>query len=204
MSIQLIPLGIRCNAAIVTTAIINQPRLPFDWTQMNVGSMIQVMFLKENLREYWTTYFSNLDSNNYHRVTKSWFPHDEYTSAEEKANTIEKYIRRTNRLIHVLDSPIPKVFLIFFGYPEYDSLEKATQLIMCLRSRISAHHKILVFNAQYIEKQIDNIYFFYEKLPEDVKDEKEDAWSMLTKNVEKRVRNILSEWNVEPISFEST
>jgi hypothetical protein len=203
MDVQLIPLGIRCNAAIVTNAIVNQPRLPFDWAQMNVNSMIDVLQLKkEHVNTYWTNYFSFLDKDFYHTQTKSWFPHDDFSN-EEKEKTVEKYERRTNRLIDVLDSPIPKVFHIFFGYPDHESLEKANSLILAIRSRITSPHIFLICNAQRNEFQLDNVYFFYEVLPEKVDIENEDSWSILTKNVEKRVREFLVKLHVEPISFEN-
>jgi hypothetical protein len=203
MNIQLIPLGIRCNAAYVTDAIVKQPRLPFDWTQMNVNSMIDVLFLKkEHIQEYWTKYFSNLDANSHHNETRSWFPHDEFKTPEEKEATIQKYIRRTHRLVDMLNSPIPKVFLIFFGYPENNSMERAQKLILSIGNRVNTQHRFLIWNAKYQEIQMENISFFYEKLPEKGEDEKNDTWNMLTKAVEKRVRQILLDNKLQPISFQ--
>jgi hypothetical protein len=202
MQTLLIPMGLRCNAAIVTKAIVSQPSLPFDWTQMNIESMKTVLQLKEeSIRGFWETYFSTLDETNHNQQTNSWFPHDLFGSPEETRNTVDKYERRTKRLLQAFDSPTPKVFLIFFGFPESDSLEKTAHLIMAIRSRVNVEHSFIVCNAKYDETTIENIHFIYEKLPEIVEDEKEDSWSMLTKHVEQRVRKLVESLNLEAISL---
>lgn len=196
-------MGLRCNAAMLTDGIISQPRLPFDWTQMNVESMKQVCFLtEETSKTFWTDYFSSLDETNHHRDTNSWFPHDKFRSLEEKEKTIDKYVRRTKRLQDVLDSHIPKIFVLFFSYPELDSLEKADEILTSLKKRTKGHSKFIICNALHYETQIDDTWFIYEKIPKKEEDDDEnDTYKKLTKSLEERVRKLLQEWQVELLSI---
>ena len=190
---------------MLTNAIVNQPRLPFDWTQMNVLSMKKVVELDHSeIADFWNFYFSCIDESNYNDSTGSWFPHDTF-QAEEKTKTIEKYIRRTERFLEILDMEIPKVFVILFGFPDEFNMVKTSLLIATLKHRSKGQNVFLVCNAKE-EETIDNdTFYMYETLdclPHE-KDENE-SWERLTHVLTERVKRLLHSLKLEAIAIPSS
>lgn len=119
----LIPMGVLCDAKKICNCVHkcrSTLTLPFDWCQMNGESMVKVLNLSDSaIKPFWTTYLSNLNSNNKNKATGSWFPHDflkdkttlKFESLEE---CIEKYSRRTRRMFYNLRLPEDKLLFSFF------------------------------------------------------------------------------------------
>lgn len=197
MKSYLIPLGIRCNAAMITKAIVDQPRFPFDWAQMNVESMRDVIHLeKENIKEFWTKYFSSIDDT-FHTSTGSWFPHDNF-SIEEIESTIQKYIRRTERLQKVLNSSEHVTYVIMFGFPEKDCISKVLELTFAIKALQQGSCSFIVCNAWKQETEREDCTFIFEELYEI---QGSDSWENLTQRLVKRVKNHLDSNNIDVIPF---
>lgn len=197
MTTHLIPLGMRCSAAQITNAIVSQPRFPFDWVQMNAESMRDVIHLKPTeIRKFWTDYFSSIDDTK-HTITGSWFPHDEFTD-EEKEKTIDKYVRRTERLHSVLNLQSHVTYVIVFGFPEQDTIEKVLELTFAICCRQEGSCSFIICNGMIPEIEKENMTFIYEKLGElnGFQD-----WEDLTTSLEQRVRKILLEKQIKVIPF---
>lgn len=192
MSEYFIPVGTRCASAEVSQLIVNQPRLPFDWTQMNVWTMKKVIELEKNsVRSFWEYYLSDLDETKHNRTTQSWFPHDSFSDDVEKNATIDKYTRRTNRLISVLESPVKKIFFIMFGFPEIISYEIVNILYDALKRRTNNNCYFIVCNALISpDMDIDDMYLFYEKL-ENESGNDDANWKELVKKAHSKVVEIL-------------
>jgi len=203
MKVVVLPFGMRCNTAIAVNAIVNQPRLPFDWTQMNEESMLRVLQLnKDDTILFWTIYFSNIDETNHHRTTGSWLPHDSFQSEEEKNASVEKYVRRTVRLHKAISRKEHKVFIIFFGFPETNSMRIAEKLIYTIQSVCKENYSVIICNALHQQFREGNLFFIYEPLiSTDSNDENKD-WDDLTKRVELRLRDIFTEQSFEPIPLD--
>jgi hypothetical protein len=201
MQAYLVPLGVRCNAAMVTSAIVDQPRFVFDWAQMNLYSMIKVLNLEPNqIRTFWIEYFSKLNEAKRHVETNSWFPHDTFSTDDEMSETVEKYIRRTQRLHAVIKSDTPIFFLIFHGYPDMKTQETTWELLNAVVARRSDKISFIVCNASYVNDGDNNVYLIYEPLlPPHDKEEKN--WEDLTNRVKERVRLLLQKKNISIIPF---
>ena len=200
MKVLVIPFGMRCNAAMAVNAIVNQPHLPFDWTQMSVESMLDVLQLSRgSTQSFWESYFSEMDTTNHNKRTGSWLPHDAFMSEEERKASVDKYVRRTTRLQEALAREEHKVFLVFFGFPVTDTLDTTRKLISGIRDSCKENYSIIICNAVYQEYRDDFLYFIYEPLLQtDSKDENKD-WDDLTKRVENRIRVLLEDKVWEPV-----
>ena len=200
MKVLVIPFGMRCNAAMAVNAIVNQPRLPFDWTQMSVESMLDVLQLSRGTTQsFWESYFSEIDTTNHNKRTGSWLPHDAFMSEEERKASVDKYVRRTTRLQEALAREEHKVFLVFFGFPLADTLDTTRKLISGIRDACKENYSIIICNAVYQEYRDDFLYFIYEPLLQtDSNDENKD-WDDLTKRVENRIRVLLEDKVWEPV-----
>jgi len=200
MKVLVIPFGMRCNAAMAVNAIVNQPHLPFDWTQMSVESMLDVLQLSRgSTQSFWESYFSEIDTTNHNKRTGSWLPHDAFMSEEERKASVDKYVRRTTRLQEALAREEHKVFLVFFGFPVADTLDTTRKLISGIRDSCKENYSIIICNAVYQEYRDDFLYFIYEPLLQtDSKDENKD-WDDLTKRVENRIRVLLEDKVWEPV-----
>lgn len=202
MKVLVIPFGMRCNAAMVANAIVNQPRLPFDWTQMSPESMLEVLQLsRESTQSFWESYFSEIDTTNHNKRTGSWLPHDAFVTEEERKASVEKYVRRTIRLQEALAREEHKVFLVFFGYPGADTLNTTRKLISGIRDSCKENYSIIICNAVHQEYRDELIYFMYEPLLHTDSDDENKDWNDLTKRVETRIRAIFIEKSFEPIPF---
>lgn len=169
----------RCVSAEISQCFVQQPRFPFDWCQMNPDSMKKVIELeKENVKPFWSFYFSEIDDTCHHKRTGSWFPHDVFTP-EEIDKTIAKYTRRTIRFLDVLESEPMKIFLIVFGFPEENSSKIVNLLYHSLSERTKSKCFFLVGNALISEEdvEIENMHFFYAKL--DNKNIGQEDWKTL-------------------------
>jgi hypothetical protein len=196
---HLIPLGLRCNAALITNAIVNQPRFPFDWVQMNAESMRDVIYLEAGqIKDYWISYFSNLDDTNHNVQTGSWFPHDSFSTEKEKDETIQKYVRRTERFLRVLDSSDHVVYLIVFGFPEYTNIDKILEVTFAIRNRHIGSYSFIICNGMIPEDEKEDTVFLYEKLGGE---KGYEDWEDLAKRLEQRVRNHLASKNIEAVPF---
>lgn len=199
MKSYLIPLGTRCNAALITKELVNQARFPFDWVQMNSESMRDVILLEpHDIRNFWTTYFLNLDESKHHLVTKSWFPHDTFSTEEEKAETVEKYIRRTQRFQEVLNTTAHVIYLITFGFPEEENIERILELTFAIRNRQVGPCSFIVCNGMKVEEERDDMTFLYEHLEGEKGFE---DWKNMDKRLELRIREYLEKKQVEIIPF---
>ena len=200
MKTVLIPLGMRCNSATIINNIVPQPRLPFDWTQMNAYSMSRVLQLnKENIHSFWTEYFSQIDATHHHTKTNSWFPHDNFTTDEEKIASVEKYVRRTHRLQDALNRPEHKIFLIFFGFPEVGNHLTAVHLLTTLETLCKENYSVIMCNV-FIENYYNaNMYHMYEPLIASGSPDENYDWDILTKKIENRLRMFLSEKGYEVV-----
>lgn len=205
MKTLLIPMGMRCNAAIVTNSIVNQPRLPFDWAQIDIDSMIQCLEIsKEDIELFWTEYFNQVDSSHHHLTTNSWFPHDNFDTEENKIQTIKKYVRRHQRLLALLEQESHKIYVIFFGFPipetsSFYTLYQSAKLIESITKVSKGTNTFVVCNAKKNEEKTENIHFIYERLEETVEG---DSWDILTKKIEARIRQFLLSQQTEPTPFE--
>ncbi len=201
MKSYLIPLGTRCNAALITKEFVNQARFPFDWVQMNSESMRDVILLEPgDIRPFWTTYFSYLDESKHHQTTNSWFPHDTFSTEEEKKDTTEKYIRRTQRLLDVLNTKEHIIYLITFGFPEEENVEKILEITFAIRNRQVGPCSFIVCNGMKLEEEKNDIVFLYEHL--EGKKGFED-WRNMDKRLELRIAEYLKKNNIEIIPFPS-
>ena len=167
MSYKIIPFGMRCQAVEVAITYISQARYPFDWCQMNADSMCSIISLqKENVEDFFRRYFSDVDlTTKRHKNTNSWFPHDNIESDADIEDVIQKYIRRTYRLldaIHTTDTPI--VFIIFFSFPSLDNCKILTQLITTVSNISHADLYFFVVNCDKLSKEESNIFYLYEEL----------------------------------------
>jgi hypothetical protein len=200
MKVLLIPFGMRCNAAMAVNAIVNQPRLPFDWTQMNPESMLNVLQLsRESTQSFWESYFSEMDTTNHNKRTASWLPHDAFMTEEERKASVEKYVRRTIRLQEALASEEHKVFVVFFGYPLADTLDTTRKLISGIQDSCKENYSIIICNAMYQEYRDESLYFIYEPLINTGSDDENKDWDDLTKRVETRIRLLLEDKVWEPV-----
>lgn len=200
MKVLLIPFGMRCNAAMAVNAIVNQPRLPFDWTQMSVESMLDVLQLSRGpTQSFWEIYFSEMDTTNHNKRTGSWLPHDAFMSEEERKASVDKYVRRTIRLQEALAREEHKVFLVFFGFPLADTLDTTRKLISGIRDSCKENYSIIICNAVYQEYRDDFLYFIYEPLLQTESDDENKDWDDLTKRVENRIRVLLEDKVWEPV-----
>ncbi len=203
MKTYLIPFGFRCNAAIVTNAIVDQPRFVFDWTQMNIQSMINVLNLEpSDMQTFWKQYFSQLDNENRHTETSSWFPHDNFKTEEEKIETVNKYIRRTERLYNLMKTESHVIFLIFNGFPEPDSLEKSQVLINALLAKKSNNISFIVCNSCFLNQEIMNLNLIYEPLLAS-NNTSDNDWDDLTSRITARIKIILAEKDIQISPFSS-
>lgn len=201
MEAHLIPLGFRCNAAFITNKIVDQPRFVFDWVQMNIESMICVLKLKtDEIRGYWEKYFSELDEKNYHKITGSWFPHDSFKNEEDKAYTLDKYVRRTERLHQVLRTNTHVIFLLFQGFPDTNSLHNSKHIIKTVSSLKSTNVSFIVCNSCYENLQIENTCLFFEPLYQMYENSDKD-WDDLTSRLTTRVSLFLKDKNISVIPF---
>jgi hypothetical protein len=200
MKVLVIPFGMRCNAAMVANAIVNQPRLPFDWTQMSPESMLEVLQLSRgSTQSFWESYFSEMDTTNHNKRTGSWLPHDTFVTEEERKATVDKYVRRTTRLQEALAREEHKVFLVFFGFPVADTLDTTRKLISGIRYSCKENYSIIICNAVYQEYRDDFLYFIYEPLLQTESDDENKDWNDLTKRVENRIRVLLEDKVWEPV-----
>ncbi len=202
MKSYLIPLGMRCNAAIITNRIVNQARFPFDWVQMNVESMRDVIHLKtEEIETFWSSYFSKIDETKHNTETGSWLPHDAFSTPDEIKDTLQKYVRRTNRFQAVLNSPHHVIYVIVFGFPEQENIEKILELTFAIRTRQHGPCSFLICNGMIQEVKKDDIQFLYEKL--DGEKGYED-WEDLANRLEKKIRDILifNQFDVVPFDIQ--
>ncbi len=199
MKSYLIPLGTRCNAALITKELVNQARFPFDWVQMNSESMRDIILLEpEGIRPFWTAYFSNLDDTKHHVITQSWFPHDSFSTEEDKAETVEKYIRRTQRFQEVLNTTAHVIYLITFGFPEAENIDKVLELTFAIRNRQVGPCSFIICNAMKLEEKKDDIVFLYEHLEGEKGFE---DWRNMDKRIELRIADYLKKNNIEIIPF---
>jgi hypothetical protein len=202
MKVLVIPFGMRCNAAMVANAIVNQPRLPFDWTQMSLESMLDVLQLsRESTQSFWESYFSEMDTTNHNKRTGSWLPHDTFMTEDERKMSVEKYVRRTIRLQEALAREEHKVFLIFFGYPMAETLDTTRKLISGIRDSCKENYSIIICNALHQEYRDESLYFIYEPLIHTESDDENKDWDDLTKRVETRIRLLLEDKMWDPISI---
>jgi hypothetical protein len=198
-----VPTGTKCMSAEIAQAIVSQPRFPFDWCQMNEWSMKKVIELdKESVSGFWQMYFSEIDDLKYHKITKSWFPHDSFTNEKEMEMTIAKYTRRTERFLNILKEPAPKIFFIAFGFPEENSAEKVNVLYHALSQQTLNNCFFIICNALILEedKEVDNMYFFYIKLENQEASDLANWKELVTKSREK-VHQILQKKNIKVIPF---
>ena len=201
MKSYLIPLGTRCNAALITKELVNQARFPFDWVQMNSESMRDVILLEpEKIREYWTSYFSELDETKHHKKTQSWFPHDSFSTEEEIQDTIEKYVRRTQRFQNVLNTKVNVIYLITFGFPEAENIDKVLELTFAIRNRQIGPCSFIICNAMKLEEKKDDILFLYEHLEGEKGFE---DWRNMDKRIELRIAEYLKRNQIEILPFQN-
>lgn len=199
-----VPVGSRCASVEIAQKIISQPRFPFDWCQMNVWSMKKVIELEQDYsKEFWSMYFSELDDTKHHTKTQSWFPHDSFSTNIEMNMTVEKYVRRTERLLQILESPTNKVFLIVFGFPEESSSEATNILYHALKAKAKGNNLFLVCNAAILEedKEIDNMYFFYIKLQSHSESDIQN-WNTFIEEASLKVKFILNKKGISICPFE--
>lgn len=203
MKVVVIPFGMRCNTAMAVNAIVNQPRLPFDWTQMSEQSMIQVLQLnKEDTVSFWKTYFSNIDETNHHAKTGSWLPHDSFKTEEEKEASVEKYVRRTVRFQNALSREEHKVFVIFFGFPGGNTMFVTQTLLHALHLFCKEKYSVIICNAGHQQYKQDNLFFIYEPLYQTNSEDENKDWNDLTKRVEMRIRDIFIEQSFEAVPID--
>lgn len=100
-----------------------------------------------------------------HTITASWFPHEEFTE-EKKEKTIDKYVRRTERLHSVLNLQSHVTYVIVFGFPEQDTMEKVLELTFAICCRQQGQCSFIICNGMIPEVKKENMTFIYEKLGE--------------------------------------
>lgn len=133
----IISFGMRCNTAIILRWRLEKQTysLPFDWVQMALETQLAVLDLYKTQNEIENFYW-NLFSNDFDyaekRCAAGWFPHDEFDN-HELEHTIDKYIRRTYRLMDILSLPGKKIFLTLFQWGGVDP-EQIKNTLQCLDS----------------------------------------------------------------------
>jgi len=192
----------RCQAVEVVSSCISQPRYTFDWIQMNIDTMCQIISLnKSDIDNFIRNYLSCVDSTTkMHKLTSSWFPHDDILDLE---GFIQKYIRRTHRLLDTIHNiGKPKIFVIFFGIYENNNYIRAQKLI----STVSAISKDQLYffivncykedkNDTYIcNDRINQLLYIHEPLDYS---KGEHAWGELTQKVSKRFKKYIDELNFQ-------
>ncbi len=173
---MIIPLGMRCSGAIAIREMLNidQPSFVFDWSQMSIKTMVDIISLeKTDVNGFFDSYFSfGFNSEKKHNINGDWLPHDfidGYSIEEIK----EKYIRRTLRFLNELEKPDSKKFLTFFGPYLRWEIEQNTEKIKTInllketvtkRSNKEADLKFLSVNAWGTNTEDSGIDNFYTKI----------------------------------------
>ncbi len=104
-----VPMGMRCTSASVkrNELHVKSATYVFDWCQMNVDTMCAVLRLHDDAIEpFFRQYMTELVDHR-HPEDNSWFPHD----TEEFGALVDKYTRRTRRLLNDLRTEKPKLFI---------------------------------------------------------------------------------------------
>ena len=148
----IIPLGIRCNSALIVrhTLKIDQPSLVFDWVQMKCKTMEEIILLKSNeIPEYFNNYFSRDFVDKKHPITGDWLPHDFLEDGYSLDDIKNKYIRRTHRFHECIDSDETIKFLTCFGPYESKNTGFMESLMSAIQSRRKKKQNLFIsFNAE--------------------------------------------------------
>jgi len=150
-SLVIIPFGVRCSTKSILQRLgLQFPTMAFDWSQMNIDSMITALSLEDDkLNEFYTNYFNEIDKDTKkHKITQSWFPHD-MKGDEMIDECIKKYIKRTERLKNNLKNPNPKLILCIFSHTKHNGLASnklALKLLNFLKNNY-INFKFLTINA---------------------------------------------------------
>lgn len=203
MSFHIIPLGMRCQAVEVVSSCVSQPRYTFDWIQMNLDTMCQILSLnKSDIDNFIRNYLSCVDSTTkMHKLTSSWFPHDDIVDLE---GFIQKYIRRSHRLLDTIHNiGTHKIFVIFFGtYIRKKNHIIAQKLISTVSTICKDQLYFFIVNC-YLENKNDTyicddrtnqILYIHEPLN---KRKGEHAWGELTQKVSIRFKKYIDELNFQ-------
>ncbi len=114
-----VSLGARCNSASIISDVFHKRTnsYPFDWIDIDPGSILKFVKLpKEGLEEYLTNYINNIDLTTKRSVEdNTWFPHD-FNEGYSIDEVTKKYIRRFKRFFDLLESGNPIVFLTILAF----------------------------------------------------------------------------------------
>jgi hypothetical protein len=174
---MIIPLGMRCSGAIAIRQILNidQPSFVFDWSQMSIKTMIDIINLeKSDVNGFFDSYFSaGFNSEKNHNLNGDWLPHD-FTDGGYSIDEIkERHIRRTLRFLNELEKPNSKKFLTFFGpYLSWEIEENSEKIkiinllkeTVTKRSNRDSDLKFLSVNAWDTNTENNEIDNFYTKI----------------------------------------
>lgn len=141
-----ISFGSRCNAAIILRYLLKKQEmsLPFDWVQMNINSMDNIMNLYKDhtkIEAFYCYYFTN----NFNKIEKksednSWFPHDNFDDIHK---VVQQYVRRTYRLFDIIRNNNKKIFLHLQQYLNNSILEKIINIL----DNLNIDYFLIIINA---------------------------------------------------------
>jgi len=142
-----ISFGSRCNSAIILRNLLKLQieSLPFDWVQMNINSMEDIMKLyneTDKIEAFYSYYFTNSFNKTEKKYINdgSWFPHDDFNNIND---VIQKYTRRTYRLFNIIKNNNKKIFLNLQQYINSSILEKIINIL----DNLNIDYLLIIINA---------------------------------------------------------
>ena len=141
-----ISFGSRCNSAIILRYILKLQieSLPFDWVQMNINTMKDIMKLlndSDRIEAFYSYYFTD----SFNKIEKksidhSWFPHDDFDNIHD---VVAQYTRRTYRLFDIIKNNNKKIFLNLQQYVNNSILEKIINIL----DNLNTDYLLIIINA---------------------------------------------------------
>jgi len=142
-----ISFGSRCNSAIILRNLLKLQieSLPFDWVQMNINSMEDIMKLyneSDKIEAFYSYYFTNSFNKTEKKYINdgSWFPHDDFNNIND---VVQKYTRRTYRLFNIIKNNNKKIFLNLQQYINSFILEKIINIL----DNLNIDYLLIIINA---------------------------------------------------------
>jgi Putative papain-like cysteine peptidase (DUF1796) len=185
-----ISLGIRCSSALIlNVSKLRNAAGPFDWAQIHVDDMLDILDLPNDeviVENYYKNLTNDLDDLKQHKITKSWFPHDTFP------NDIAKYVRRTLRMNKMIrNSTNQLIFLTTFGVLLPDHKEK----FLKLKNKVQNYLKTLQFlffcsSATTEDQYLHEEHIYYLKDTVTLGTEK-NHWDIYEATIASKIKNIL-------------
>lgn len=173
-----ISFGSRCNSAIILRYILKLQieSLPFDWVQMNINTMENIMKLlnkSDKIEAFYSYYFTD----SFNKIEKksiddSWFPHDNFDNIHD---VVAQYTRRTYRLFDIIKNNNKKIFLNLQQYVNNSILEKIINIL----DNLHTDYLLIIINAfDYDFMNEKYINFYVPFVIENGNDSDYDNWNL--------------------------